>query len=90
MHEAISVGAILRTMQISRMRENSCSISVKIRALCENSRTVLKFAHCANFSACAKLLYFPFCFAHNFLIRTLFWVILVSLESLESVESKYI
>ena len=31
----------------------------------------------------------PFCFTHNFLIRTPFWVILVSLESLESVESKY-
>ena len=31
-----------------------------------------------------------FCFAHNFFIRTPFWVILVSLEILESVESKYI
>ena len=28
-------------------------------------------------------------FYHNVFIRTLFWVILVSLESLESVESKY-
>ena len=30
-----------------------------------------------------------FCFDHNFFIRTLVWVILVPLESLESVESKY-
>ena len=32
----------------------------------------------------------PFCFDHNFFIGTPFWVILVSLENLESVESKYI
>ena len=31
----------------------------------------------------------PFCFDHNFFIRTPFWVILVMLEILESVESKY-
>ena len=30
-----------------------------------------------------------FCFDHNFFIRTPFWVILVPLESSESVESKY-
>ena len=31
----------------------------------------------------------PFCFDHNFFIRTSFLVILVPLERLESVESKY-
>ena len=51
------------------------------RTCLRNFRTSAKFSH----STIA-----PFCFAHNFFIRTLFWVILVSLESLESVESKYI
>ena len=46
----------------------------------------------ANFRIGAKFSHStvaPFYFAHNFFMQTLSWVILVLLESLESVESKY-
>ena len=41
-----------------------------------------KFRNPSNIAA-------QFCFEHNFFIRTLFWVILIPLVRLESVESKY-
>ena len=44
-----------------------------------NFRTNVKFSHSTAT---------PFCFDHNFFIRTPFWAILVPLESLESIESK--
>ena len=49
-------------------------------------RRVQKFCTIAKFSHSTAA---PFCFEHNFFIRTSFWIILVPLESLESVESKY-
>ena len=61
----------------------------QFHALCE-------FRACAKIRALREFFYlhevacFSFCFAHNFLIQTPFWVILVSLESLESVEYKYV
>ena len=55
-----------------------------------NFRTSADFSH--QFRTGAKFSHStaaPFCFAHNVFIRTLFWVILVPLERLKSVESKY-
>ena len=53
-------------------------------------RTVANnFASCEFFFATPSIFVVQFCFDHNFFIRTLFWIILVSLEILESVESKY-
>ena len=63
---------------------------------CENFAGRCKFSNFAlvqNFCTSANFSYStetPFCFDHNFFIPTPFWVILVSFEILESVESKYI
>ena len=47
-----------------------------------------KFPQLRNFATSSSFIT-QFCFNHNFFIRTPFWVILVPLERLESVESKY-
>ena len=86
-----------------KKNKKKTNCSTKICALCENlriarkftrrknSRTARKFAHVQNFRACANFLC---CLASHFVspitFSSEFWVILVSLESLESVESKYI
>ena len=61
------------------------------------------FERCENFAGCKfsqlgkisqdtnfrnLLAALPFCFSHNFLIRSSFYLILVPFESLESLESK--
>ena len=63
------------------------------RSTVRNFRTSAKFCTGANFLTGAKFSHSTaalFCFDHKFFIRTLIWVILVPLENLESVESKYI
>ena len=58
----------------------------QLRRRLRNFRTSANFRTGAKFSHSTAA---PFCFYHNFFIRTPFWVILILLESLESVKSKY-